>query len=97
MIGPNSEDDGIGIRDILLDAVTLRAALEVLEEGRKVDTINLPEPIAAGLENAFGSGLTEVLDLMVDEEALAAAVRINTAIYRGQEAVFVQPATGTNG
>ncbi len=92
-----AEDDGIGIRDILLDAVTLRAALEVLEEGRKVDTINLPEPIAAGLENAFGSGLTEVLDLMVDEEALAAAVRINTAIYRGQEAVFVQPATGTNG
>jgi len=75
------EDDGIGIDDILKDAVTMQSTLREIEAARVAGTVNLSGAMAAGLEAAFGNGLSEVLDVMVDEAALAEAVRINTGMY----------------
>jgi len=78
-------DGGIGIDDIMKDAVTLKAALEELEAARVAGTVNLSAAMAAGLEEAFANGLGEVLDAMVVKDALEAAVRINTEMYNEKE------------
>jgi hypothetical protein len=93
--GPNSpliqkpfaleEDGGIGIDDILKDAVTMNAVLRELNAGLAAGTVSLPEEVAAGLRGAFAHGLTDVLEVMVDKEALTVAVRHNTDVYREAE------------
>lgn len=80
-----AEDGGIGIDDILKDAVTLKATLETLEAARVAGTVNLSGTMAAGFEGAFSDGLQEVLDIMVVKKALKAAVRINAEMYNEKE------------
>jgi len=82
-----AEDGGIGIDDIMKDAVTLKATLEELERARVAGAVDLSGTMAAGLESAFSNGLQEILEVMVVEEALKAAVKINTGFYnhKGEE------------
>jgi len=75
-------DGGIGIRDIVRDAVTLRAALEVLEAGRIKRELTVPDFMAAGLGAAFSNdAFLRALDVVVEQDALEAAVRFNTDMY----------------
>lgn len=76
------EDGGIGIGDIVKDAVTLKSTLDELKEALEEGRVILPPAMKAGLEKAFAGGLGEVLDVMVKKKALEAAVRANTDSYR---------------
>ncbi len=75
------EDGGIGIGDILRDAVTLRSALMTLEAARVKSRVTLSTYMSGGLYTAFANGLIEALDVITDEEALAIAVQANTEMY----------------
>ncbi|MBT3181857.1 MAG: hypothetical protein HN337_05025 [Deltaproteobacteria bacterium] len=75
------EDGGIGIGDILRDAVTLRSALITLEAARVKSRVKLPAYMGDGLHSAFSRGLIQALDIVTDEEALAVAVKANTKMY----------------
>jgi len=77
-----ADDGGIGIDDIMRDAVTLKATLDLLVQAWRQGEFPHPNPMLAALCHAYENGLAEVLEMMLDKETLTEAVRWNTQIYR---------------
>jgi hypothetical protein len=77
-----AEDGGIGIGDILRDALVLKPILESFERFRVEGRLNAKTVFKTCLQTAFENGLSEALERMVDEAALTQAIRISSRRYR---------------
>ncbi|MBU1133620.1 MAG: HEAT repeat domain-containing protein, partial [Candidatus Omnitrophica bacterium] len=69
------ENGGIGIEDIVKDAIVLKTILEVLIRAIRQGQVKLDVKIREGLERAFDAGLDEVLKELIDRSRLIEAVR----------------------
>lgn len=72
---------GIGLNDILKDAVVLQAILEGLNQARVAGQLNLKPELLARLETAFTHGLAGYLAQVTNPETLERAVKENQSKY----------------
>ena len=69
------ENGGIGIDDILKDAIVLKAVMGVLEGAMSSSRVALAEPVRAPLRAAFAAGLGGLLDKIVDRGTVEGLLR----------------------
>lgn len=72
---------GIGLEDILKDAVVLKAILTGLDSARKEGSLSAHPLVLARLKGAFDKGIAGYLDRLVDRTELENAVRANQQNY----------------